>query len=144
MCDSPRPGAAAATSEGQPGAWYVYLLGCADGTLYTGITTDLARRVATHAAGRGARYTRSRLPVTPLYAARCADRSEASRREAAIKRMRRDEKLALVRESPHRAFSSDPADWPEAVRFRLRLRLRLPVPGAARGGSPQRGRDDAS
>ncbi len=78
--------------------WWVYLLRCADGTLYTGITTDVARRVAEHndEAGLGARYTRSRRPVTLAYAEPADDRADASRREAAIKRLDRARKLALV------------------------------------------------
>lgn len=78
-------------------AWYVYMLRCADGTLYTGITTDIARRVAEHngEGGLGARYTRSRRPVQLVYVEAAADRAEAARREAAIKRLDRVRKLAL-------------------------------------------------
>jgi putative endonuclease len=78
-------------------AWWVYLLRCADGSLYTGITTDLARRLAEHngEGGVGARYTRSRRPVQLAYAEAAASRAEAARREAAIKRLDRARKLAL-------------------------------------------------
>jgi putative endonuclease len=78
-------------------AWCVYMLRCADGTLYTGITTDIARRVAEHngEGGLGARYTRSRRPVQLAYVEAAADRAEAARREAAIKRLDRVHKLAL-------------------------------------------------
>ncbi len=76
---------------------YVYILECADGTLYTGYTVDLARRLRTHNAGRGAKYTRSRLPVRLVYSERCASKREAMGRECAIKRLTRAEKLALVR-----------------------------------------------
>ncbi|ODU35167.1 MAG: endonuclease [Thiobacillus sp. SCN 63-374] len=78
-------------------AWCVYMLRCADGSLYTGITTDLARRVAEHngAGGLGARYTRSRRPVQLVYAEAAASRAEAARREAAIKQLDRAGKLAL-------------------------------------------------
>lgn len=78
-------------------AWWVYLLRCADGSLYTGITTDLARRLAEHngEGGMGARYTRSRRPVELAYAEAAASRAEAARREAAIKRLDRARKLAL-------------------------------------------------
>jgi len=79
------------------GAWQVYLLRCGDGTLYTGATNDLARRLARHASGRGARYTRSRLPVALVHAERAAGRGAALRREAAIKRLDRRAKLALIR-----------------------------------------------
>lgn len=78
-------------------AWWVYLLRCADGTLYTGITTDVARRVAEHngEGGAGARYTRSRRPVQLVHFEAAASRADASRREAAIKRLDRARKLAL-------------------------------------------------
>jgi putative endonuclease len=76
--------------------WVVYLLRCRDGTLYAGCTNDLARRLARHGAGKGARYTRSRLPVALAYVEPAADRGSALRREAALKRLSRREKLALV------------------------------------------------
>jgi len=75
--------------------WHVYLLRCADGTLYCGITTDLERRVAEHNRGDGARYTRGRRPVELVYAETAADRSEAARREYEIKQMGRTQKEAL-------------------------------------------------
>ncbi|MDR0915947.1 MAG: GIY-YIG nuclease family protein [Oscillospiraceae bacterium] len=78
---------------------YVYILRCRDGTLYTGWTNDLPRRLDTHNAGRGAKYTRGRLPVTLVYSETVADRGAALRREIEIKRMTRGEKLALIRES---------------------------------------------
>ena len=76
--------------------WSVYMLHCADGSLYTGATNDLDRRVEQHAAGTGARYTRSRLPVLLVYEERVRGRGAALRREAALKRLSRTEKLALV------------------------------------------------
>jgi len=76
--------------------WCVYLLRCSDGTLYAGATNDLAARLARHAAGRGARYTRSRLPVELAWVVRVRCRGAALRREAAVKRLTRAEKLALV------------------------------------------------
>jgi putative endonuclease len=77
--------------------WCVYLLRCGDGTLYAGATNDLAARLARHRAGRGARYTRSRLPVRLVWSEPARGRSAALRREAALKRLTRAEKLALVR-----------------------------------------------
>lgn len=68
-------------------AWYVYLLECRDGSLYTGIATDVARRFAQHVAGKGARYTRAHPPVRVLGAMAHADRAAASRAEDAIKRL---------------------------------------------------------
>lgn len=79
-----------------PAGWAVYLLRCRDGSLYCGATNDLARRVAAHGAGRGARYTRSRLPVELVWAEPARDRGAALRREAAVKRLDRSAKLALV------------------------------------------------
>ena len=78
-------------------AWVVYMLRCGDGSLYTGCTNDLPRRVEAHRSGKGAKYTRSRLPVTLAYWEAAADRSAALRREAAIKRLTRRQKLALVK-----------------------------------------------
>ena len=75
---------------------YVYVLECADGSLYTGWTNDLAHRLAAHAAGRGARYTRSHRPVRMVYAERLPDRSAALAREHAIKQLTRQQKLALI------------------------------------------------
>jgi putative endonuclease len=76
-------------------AW-VYLLRCADDSLYCGWTTDVDRRLAAHAAGRGARYTRSRLPVALAAALPMPDAAAARREEARIKRLPRDQKLALI------------------------------------------------
>jgi putative endonuclease len=76
--------------------WFIYVLRCADDTLYTGATNDLERRLARHLSGKGAAYTRSRLPVTLVYSEPAADRGAALRREAAIKRLPRAEKLVLV------------------------------------------------
>ena len=76
--------------------WTVYLLRCSDGTLYAGVTTDLQRRLAQHASGKGARYTRGRGPLTVVHEERARGRSAALRRELALKRLRRSEKLALL------------------------------------------------
>lgn len=76
--------------------WVVYVLRCRTGQLYTGCTTDLERRVREHNSGTGSRFTRSRLPVTVVYEEQQGSRSEALRRERAIKGMRRSEKLLLV------------------------------------------------
>lgn len=77
--------------------WCVYILRCGDGTLYTGSTDDFARRFAAHSSGRGAKYTRGRGPLVPVYREDCADRSAALRREAAVKRLTRAQKLRLIR-----------------------------------------------
>ena len=78
--------------------WTVYILRCGDRTLYTGCTNDLPRRLKAHQSGKGARYTRSRLPVELVYRENAADKSAALRREAAIKRLDRRKKLALIGE----------------------------------------------
>ncbi len=78
-------------------SYLVYMLRCADGTLYTGITTDLERRLAEHnGTVRGARYTRSRRPVELAYEERCTDLSSALKREIAIKHLTRRGKIALI------------------------------------------------
>lgn len=75
---------------------YVYVLKCADGSLYTGYTTDLERRIGEHNDGAGAKYTRGRTPVELVYTERFESRSAAMSREYAIKRLSRAEKEALV------------------------------------------------
>lgn len=76
--------------------WLVYILRCRDGSLYTGITNDLAKRLKTHAAGKASRYTRSRLPVSLAYTEPKRSKSAALKREAAIKKLRRAEKERMV------------------------------------------------
>ena len=78
-------------------AYFVYILRCGDGSLYTGSTNDVERRLKAHRSGQGAKYTRSRLPVELVYREELADRSAALRREAAITRLSRPEKLTLVK-----------------------------------------------
>lgn len=80
-----------------PDEWFVYVLRCADGSLYTGITTDVTRRCRQHNGGTASKYTRSRRPVELLYRETHPDQSSALKREAAIKAMDRRAKLALVR-----------------------------------------------
>ena len=77
---------------------YVYLLKCADNTLYCGWTTDLSERLKAHNSGLGAKYTRARLPVELVYREAYEDRREAMRREWEIKQLRREQKLALIGE----------------------------------------------
>jgi uncharacterized protein (TIGR02453 family) len=83
--------------------WHVYLARCADGTLYTGITTDPVRRQAAHNSGRASSYTRARRPVRLVHLEPAADRSAALRRELAIKRLSRQDKERLVRAAPRAA-----------------------------------------
>ena len=78
--------------------WFVYILRCADDTLYTGITDDVARRVAVHNSGKGAKYTRARRPVAVVYTEECDGYSAALKRECAIKRLTRPQKRSLITE----------------------------------------------
>ena len=77
-------------------AWFVYLLRCGDDSLYCGITDDVQRRLETHRAGKGAKYTRGRGPLELVYTEQCESYSAALKREATIKKLKRPEKLALA------------------------------------------------
>lgn len=76
--------------------YYIYILKCRGGSLYTGWTNDVGKRLARHNAGRGAKYTRSRLPVALLYSQAYSSKEEALRAERAIKKLSRTEKLSLI------------------------------------------------
>ncbi|TDM07212.1 GIY-YIG nuclease family protein [Macrococcus lamae] len=80
---------------------YIYIVKCSDDTLYTGYTTDLEKRLAVHNAGKGAKYTKNRLPVTRIYSEQHPTKSEAMKREYAIKQLTRNEKLKLIKEAAH-------------------------------------------
>lgn len=80
--------------------WMVYILECGDGTLYTGITIDLMRRLAAHQRGVASKYTRARLPVRVIYEEAHHSRSSALRREALIKTLTHEDKLGLILRSP--------------------------------------------
>jgi predicted GIY-YIG superfamily endonuclease len=90
---------------GRPGDAWVYLLRCADGSLYCGWTVDLDRRLEAHSAGRASRFTRSRLPVELALALAMPDRGAARREEARIKALSRADKLALIATAPRRPGS---------------------------------------
>lgn len=77
-------------------AYFVYILSCADDSLYTGVTTDVKRRFAEHKKGTGGRFTRARKVKKVVYTERHPDRSSAQKREAAIKKLTREKKLALI------------------------------------------------
>lgn len=77
-------------------AAFVYMLRCKDGSLYTGWTNDLEHRLAMHSSGRGAKYTRGRSPLELVYSEELPDKEAALRRECAIKKLRREQKLALL------------------------------------------------
>ena len=79
-------------------SWYLYILRCGDGTLYTGVTDDVARRLEAHRAGKGAKYTRGRGPLELVYREELPDKSAALKREIAVKRLNRQKKLELIGE----------------------------------------------
>lgn len=87
-------------------AWYVYILRCGDGSLYTGITDDVPRRLAAHRSGKGAKYTRGRGPLELVFTQQVEDKSAALRREAEIKKLRRGEKETLIAQSGFSLTSS--------------------------------------
>ena len=77
--------------------WYLYILRCRDDTLYTGITTNVEKRLEAHSSGRGAKYPRGRGPLELVYRETCGTHSDALKRELAVKRMTRAKKQALIR-----------------------------------------------
>ena len=85
--------------------WYLYILRCGDGSLYTGITTDVQRRLAEHRSGKGAKYTRGRGPLELVYSEETENHSAALKRECAIKRLSREEKWKLIESKTHGTIS---------------------------------------
>ncbi len=79
--------------------WKLYILRCGDGTLYTGITTDVDARLSAHRSGKGAKYTRGRIPLELVYSEECGSHSDALKRELAIKALSREEKEHLITNS---------------------------------------------
>ncbi|MBL8607236.1 MAG: GIY-YIG nuclease family protein [Myxococcales bacterium] len=116
---------AARRSRGEP--WFVYLLACGDGSLYTGIARDVAARLAQHAAGKGAKYTRGRGPLELLVKRRCPSKGDALRLELAVKRLSREAKLSWARAGGRATFPVDakprPLAPPSARRARPRRRV---------------------
>jgi putative endonuclease len=102
------------------GAWHVYLVRCADRTLYCGVTNNLQARIATHNSGKGAKYTRGRGPVRLVWSKKCKSHSAACRAEYATKQLTKQEKEGLIRERGHPARHSD------GRRNAGHLRARLP------------------
>ena len=76
--------------------WHLYILRCKDGSLYTGITTDVNKRLEVHRSGRGAKYTRGRAPLELVYREECGTHSDALKRELEIKALKKTEKIALI------------------------------------------------
>ena len=79
--------------------WYLYILRCKDGSLYTGITTDVEKRLEAHRSGKGAKYTRGRAPLELVFSEECGDHSTALHREIEVKALPREEKLNLIKKS---------------------------------------------
>ena len=79
--------------------WYLYILRCKDNTLYTGITTNVEKRLQQHRSGKGAKYTRDRAPLELVYQQVCKDHTEALKREAFVKKLTRKDKEALILEN---------------------------------------------
>lgn len=80
--------------------WYVYMLLCKDGSLYTGITDDIQKRLNAHRCGKGAKYTRGRGPLSLRYKEECASKGDALRRELAIKRLKPEQKRQIISNEP--------------------------------------------
>jgi putative endonuclease len=78
-------------------SWHVYIIECKDSKLYTGITNNLKRRINAHNSGNGGRFTKYRVPVKLVYSEECLTKQEALKREAQIKRLKRPQKLSLIR-----------------------------------------------
>ena len=78
--------------------WHLYILRCGDGTLYTGITTDVEKRLEAHRSGKGAKYTRGRGPLELIYREKCGSHSDALKRELFVKKMGREQKEILIRD----------------------------------------------
>ena len=76
--------------------WYLYILRCGDGTLYTGSTTDVEKRLEAHRSGKGAKYTRGRAPLELVYREECGSHSDALKRESAVKKLTRIQKEAII------------------------------------------------
>ena len=76
--------------------WYLYILRCADGTFYTGIATDVLKRLEMHRSGKGAKYTRGRGPLELVYSEECENHSQALKRECEVKKLTKDQKRQLI------------------------------------------------
>ena len=76
--------------------WFLYMLRCRDGSLYTGITTDVEKRLEAHRSGKGAKYTRGRAPLELVYRECCGSHSEALKREVAVKKLSRRQKESMI------------------------------------------------
>ena len=100
--------------------WWVYILRCRDGTLYTGSTSDVERRAAAHAGGKGAKYTRGRGPIAVVYREECPDKGAALRREAAIKKLKRPDKLNLIAAYAERRRNMKKAAFYSALSEKIR------------------------
>lgn len=82
--------------QNQDNIWYTYILLCADGSYYIGSTNNLEKRITTHNRGKGAKYTRSRLPIKLIFAEQCLDKSQSLKREIALKKLTHAQKKILI------------------------------------------------
>jgi putative endonuclease len=96
MLEGMKAGGVRESGPAPASVWFLYILKCGDGTFYTGVTNDVERRLLAHREGRGARYTRARLPVELIYRESCGPRADALRRECAVKSLGRQAKEALI------------------------------------------------
>jgi len=125
------------------GAWFVYIVRCRDGSLYTGISRDVEARVRKHNQGRGARYTRGRAPVRLVHREPTPNQPAALRREAAIKSLSRREKLALIVDLAYPEDGLSPPGWARNRRgdraaSALERKGKLDCPRCARRAQPIR------
>lgn len=91
-------------------SWQLYILRCADGTLYTGIAVDVEKRFAAHSSGRGAKYTRGRGPLELVYRENCGSHSNALKREYSMKQLTKQEKELLISDYRSRCFKKEPSE----------------------------------
>lgn len=114
--------------------WVLYILECGDGTLYTGITDDLEKRFRAHCSGKGAKYTRGRGPLRLRYQEPCADHSAALRREYAVKKLSRQEKLDLIASGGRNGPSTE-VDLQSAAQSAILNKTKQKITNIHRGGS---------
>ena len=126
----------AGAPDGAAPGWTVYLLRCADGTLYAGSTNNVDARVRAHNDGRGARYTSGRRPVSVVYEEPCGTMSDALRREHALKRLTRVQKEALIGGHPSLVHGRAPAAAPTTRSQRATVSAAEPEPGATGSSVP--------
>lgn len=121
------PAAPEMVAEAEAEVWTVYILRCGDDTFYTGITNAPERRLEQHSRGKASRYTRARLPVVFVYQEQLGSRSEALRREAAVKRLKRQEKSELIRAEAARTTRAKGRDTSGSQRKKIPIDSRRKI-----------------